>query len=115
MEILDGTIISTAAAGMAGDLNVQAVDINLAITSTLTTVAVGIPISGWLAERFGVRRVFTLASAIFTIVSLLCALGPNLMFLCGARMRQGMGVIMLYPVVEARRMHHTAGDWLRTR
>ena len=98
MEILDGTIIATAAAAIAADLNVRPVDINLAMTSYLITLAVGIPISGWLAERFGARRVFTSAIAIFTIASLLCALSPNLMFLCGARMLQGIGGAMMVPV-----------------
>lgn len=98
MEILDGTIIATAAPGIAADLHVQAVDINLAMTSYLITLAVGIPISGWLAERFGARRVFTAAIAIFTLASLLCALSPNLAFLCGARMLQGLGGAMMVPV-----------------
>ncbi|MGP9502169.1 MFS transporter [Specibacter sp. AOP5-B1-6] len=98
MEILDGTIIATAAAGIAGDLHVRPVDINLAMTSYLITLAVGIPISGWLAERFGARRVFTAAIGIFTVASLLCALSPNLAFLCGARMLQGLGGAMMVPV-----------------
>ncbi|ALE06843.1 MFS transporter [Arthrobacter sp. ERGS1:01] len=98
MEILDGTIISTAAAGMAADLHVRPVDINLAMTAYLITLAVGIPISGWLAERYGARRVFTAAIAVFTLASLLCALSPNLAFLCGARMLQGMGAAMMVPV-----------------
>ena len=98
MEILDGTIIATAAPGIAADLQVRPVDINLAMTSYLITLAVGIPISGWLAERFGARRVFTAAIAIFTIASLLCALSPNLTFLCIARMLQGLGGAMMVPV-----------------
>ncbi|MGA7204348.1 MAG: MFS transporter [Specibacter sp.] len=98
MEILDGTIIATAATGIAGDLNVRPVDINLAMTAYLITLAVGIPISGWLAERYGARRVFTTAIAVFTLASLLCAVSPNLAFLCGARMLQGMGGALMVPV-----------------
>jgi len=98
MEILDGTIIATAATGMAADLHVRPVDINTAMTCYLITLAVGIPISGWLAERFGARRVFTIAIAVFTIASLLCAMSPNLAFLCGARMLQGFGGAMMVPV-----------------
>ncbi|NVM96349.1 MFS transporter [Arthrobacter sp. AETb3-4] len=98
MEILDGTIIATAAAGMAADLHVRPVDLNLAMTAYLITLAVGIPISGWLAERFGARKVFTAAIAVFTAASLLCALSPNLAFLCAARMLQGMGGAMMVPV-----------------
>ncbi|PYI37775.1 MFS transporter [Arthrobacter psychrolactophilus] len=98
MEILDGTIIATAAPGIAADLGVRAVDINLAMTAYLITLAVGIPISGWLAERFGARKVFTAAIAVFTIASLLCAFSPNLAVLCGARMLQGLGGAMMVPV-----------------
>ncbi|MCQ9165822.1 MFS transporter [Arthrobacter sp. STN4] len=98
MEILDGTIIATAAAGMAADLHVRPVDINLAMTSYLITLAVGIPISGWLAERFGARKVFTAAIAVFAVASLLCALSPSLTALCAARMLQGMGGAMMVPV-----------------
>ncbi|MET3721978.1 MULTISPECIES: MFS transporter [unclassified Arthrobacter] len=98
MEILDGTIIATAATGMAADLHVRPVDINLAMTAYLITLAVGVPISGWLAERYGARKVFTAAIAIFTVASLLCALSPNLTFLCLARMLQGAGGAMMVPV-----------------
>lgn len=98
MEILDGTIIATAAPGIAADLHVRPVDINLAMTSYLITLAVGIPISGWLAERFGARRVFTAAIALFTLASLLCAFSPNLAVLCVARMLQGLGGAMMVPV-----------------
>lgn len=98
MEILDGTIISTAAPGMAADLHVAPVDINLSMTAYLITLAVGIPISGWLAERFGARRIFCAAIVIFTVASLLCALSPNLLFLCLARMVQGLGGAMMVPV-----------------
>src|SRR4051794_28049237 len=98
MEILDGTIIATAAPGIAADLQVRPVDINLAMTAYLITLAVGIPISGWLAERFGARKVFTAAIAVFTISSLLCAVSPNLAVLCGARMLQGLGGAMMVPV-----------------
>lgn len=98
MEILDGTIIATAAPGIAADLQVRPVDINLAMTAYLITLAVGIPISGWLAERFGARRVFTAAIALFTLASLLCAFSPNLAVLCVARTLQGLGGAMMVPV-----------------
>ncbi len=57
-----------------------------------------IPVSGWLAERFGARRVFTAAIAIFTVASLLCAMSPNLAALCAARILQGLGGAMMVPV-----------------
>lgn len=98
MEILDGTIIATAAASMAEDLGVAPVDINISMTAYLITLAVGIPISGWLAEKFGAKQVFAAAIAIFTIASLLCALSPNLLVLSLARVLQGAGGAMMVPV-----------------
>src|ERR1017187_3923840 len=66
MEILDGTVIAPAAPHIAADFGVNAVAINVAITAYVLTLAVLIPISGWLADRFGPRRVFMTAVAIFT-------------------------------------------------
>ena len=63
MEILDGTVIAPAAPHIAADFGVQAVDINTAISAYLLTLAVLIPISGWLADRFGARPVFMVALA----------------------------------------------------
>ena len=73
MEILDGTIIATAAPAMAADLGVGAVDINVAITAYLMTIAIGIPVSGWLTDRFGGRRILLIAIVTFTVASVLCA------------------------------------------
>ena len=61
MENLDGTIIATAAPAMAADLGVSAIDINVAITAYLVTIAIGIPVSGWLTDRFGGRRILLIA------------------------------------------------------
>ncbi|TAM70571.1 MAG: MFS transporter [Microbacteriaceae bacterium] len=98
MEILDGTIIQTAAPVMAQDFGVRAVDINLAMTSYLLTLAVGIPVSGWLADRFGDRRIFASAIVIFTVASALCAASTNLPMLCAMRVLQGIGGAMMVPV-----------------
>ncbi len=98
MENLDGTIIATAAPRMASDLGVPAVAINAAMTSYLLAVAVGIQASGWLAERFGARRIFCLAIVIFTVASGLCALSPSLLMLCLTRVLQGLGGAMMVPV-----------------
>jgi len=98
MEILDGTIIQTAAPVMAQDFGVRAVDINLAMTSYLLTLAVGIPVSGWLADRFGDRRIFAIAIVIFTVASALCAASTNLPMLCAMRVLQGIGGAMMVPV-----------------
>ena len=98
MENLDGTIIATAAPAIATDLGTDAVAINAAMTSYLVTLAVGIPVSGWLTDRFGGRRIFMIAIAVFTIASLLCAISPNLLLLCLFRVLQGIGGSMMVPV-----------------
>jgi EmrB/QacA subfamily drug resistance transporter len=98
MEILDGTIIAPAAPHIAADFGVGPVDINIAITAYVLTLGVLIPISGWLADRFGARRVFTAALVIFTVASAGCALAPNLPVLTVTRVLQGMGGAMMVPV-----------------
>jgi len=98
MENLDGTIIQTAAPAMARDLGVNAVDINIAMTAYLLTLAIGVPVSGWLADRFGTRRIFALAIVIFTVASALCALSSSLPMLVAMRVLQGVGGAMMVPV-----------------
>lgn len=98
MEILDGTIIATAAPAMAIDLNVAPVDMNVAMTAYMITIAVGIPVSGWLTDRFGGRRIFMIAVALFTIASILCALSVSLPMLGAMRVLQGLGGAMMVPV-----------------
>jgi EmrB/QacA subfamily drug resistance transporter len=98
MENLDGTIIATAAPAMAADLSVAPVDINLAMTAYLVTIAVGIPVSGWLTDRFGGRRVLMTAIAIFTVASLLCAFSVSFPMLVAMRILQGIGGALMVPV-----------------
>ena len=98
MEILDATVIAPAAPHIAEDLGVQPVTVNVAITAYLLTLAVFIPISGWLSERFGARRVFTVAIVVFTLASAGCALAVNLPMLVGTRMLQGVGGALMVPV-----------------
>ncbi|HSU35227.1 MAG TPA: MFS transporter [Propionibacteriaceae bacterium] len=98
MENLDGTIIATAAPAMAADLGVAAVDINIAITAYLVTIAIGIPVSGWLTDRFGGRRILLIAIVTFTLASVLCAISSSLAMLVGARILQGIGGAMMVPV-----------------
>lgn len=78
MEFIDGTVIATALPDMAKSFAVQAVDLNIGISAYLITLAVLIPASGWIADRFGARKVFTLALAIFTLASVLCGLSESL-------------------------------------
>jgi EmrB/QacA subfamily drug resistance transporter len=98
MEILDATVIAPAAPHMAADLGVAPVTINVAITAYVLTLAVLIPISGWLTERFGARRVFMLAIAIFTLASIGCAAATSLPMLIATRVLQGAGGAMMVPV-----------------
>ncbi|GAA1256621.1 MFS transporter [Pseudonocardia aurantiaca] len=98
MEILDGTIIAPAAPHIAAEFGVGAVDINVAITAYVLTLAVLIPISGWLADRYGARRVFTAALVVFTLASAACAAAPSLPVLTAARVLQGAGGAMMVPV-----------------
>jgi EmrB/QacA subfamily drug resistance transporter len=98
MEILDGTVIAPAAPLIGVDLGIRAVDVNIAISGYLVTVAVLIPISGWAADRFGVRRVFTAAIAVFTLASVGCALAPDLAVLTATRVLQGVGGALMVPV-----------------
>ncbi|WP_066287035.1 MFS transporter [Arthrobacter sp. B6] len=98
MEFLDGTVLTTAIPSIAGDFQVPAADVNITMTAYLMTVAMGIPFSGWLAERLGARRVFCLAIALFTAASLACALSQDLTMLTLARIAQGAGGAMMVPV-----------------
>jgi len=98
MEFLDGTILTTAIPSIAGDFGVPAADVNITMTAYLMTVAMGIPFSGWLAERLGARQVFCIAIAVFTIASLACALSQDLTVLTLSRILQGAGGAMMVPV-----------------
>jgi EmrB/QacA subfamily drug resistance transporter len=98
MEMLDSTVITTALPVMAHSLHEDPVRLNLAITSYLLSLGVFIPISGWVADRFGARRVFRLAIGVFTVGSMLCGISHSLMQLVGARILQGLGGAMMTPV-----------------
>jgi EmrB/QacA subfamily drug resistance transporter len=98
MENLDGSIIATALPQMAQSFHIRPVELSIGITSYLLTLAVFIPISGWIADRVGVRNVFTAALAIFTGASILCGLTGNLVEFTGARILQGIGGAMMVPV-----------------
>ncbi|MTH46515.1 MFS transporter [Intestinirhabdus alba] len=98
MEFIDGTVIATALPEMARSFGVEAVDLNIGISAYLITLAVLIPASGWIADRFGARRIFTLALAIFTLASVLCGLSGNLMTFLAMRILQGVGGALMVPV-----------------
>ena len=98
MEQLDATIVNTAIPSIAADLHVTPLSLKSVVTSYILSLAVGIPISGWMADRFGTRRVFGTAIMIFTIASVLCGLSLNPTMMTAARLLQGIGGAMMMPV-----------------
>ncbi len=98
MEQLDATILTTATPQIAASLGQNPLRINLAITSYLLTLVTFMPASGWLADRFGAKRVFCAALAVFTLGSALCGLSTSLTMLLAMRMLQGLGGGLMTPV-----------------
>ena len=98
MENLDGTILTTAAPSIGRSFGVPSVAVGITITAYLLTLAMLIPLSGWITRRLGSRRVFLAAIAIFTLASVLCALSTSLPELTITRVLQGVGGAMMVPV-----------------
>ena len=98
MENLDGTILTTAAPSIGRSLGVPSVTVGITITAYLLTLAVLIPLSGWITRRLGSRRVFLAAIVIFTVASVLCSLSASLPELTIMRVLQGIGGAMMVPV-----------------
>lgn len=95
MQALDATILNTALPAIAHSLNRSPLAMQSAIISYTLTVAMLIPVSGWLADRFGTRRIFTLAVSLFTLGSLACALSNSLPQLVVFRVIQGIGGVLV--------------------
>ena len=100
MEMMDSTVIATSLPAIAADIGTSPIALKLAFTTYLVALAIFIPASGWTADRFGARRVFMIAIAIFTVGSLLCAAADSLAAFVGARFIQGMGGSMMTPVAR---------------
>lgn len=100
MQALDATILNTALPAIAHSLNRSPLAMQGAIISYALTVAMLIPVSGWLADRFGTRRVFMLAVSLFTLGSFACALSGSLVQLVVFRIIQGIGGAMMMPVAR---------------
>lgn len=98
MQMLDSTIVNTALPAMAASLGESPLRMQSVVIAYALAMATLIPASGWLADRFGTRRVFFFAVAVFTLGSLLCAMAHTLQFLVAARVVQGIGGSMLLPV-----------------
>jgi len=100
LEALDVTIITTAIPQIAQSLNANPLDLKAALTSYLLSIAVLIPISSWAAERYGTKRVFITAMAVFALGSICCGFAINLPSLIVARIFQGMGGALMTPVAR---------------
>jgi EmrB/QacA subfamily drug resistance transporter len=98
MENMDSTVIATSLPAIAADIGTSPLTLKLAITSYLLSLAVFIPASGWTADRFGARMVFSLAVAVFMIGSIGCALSSSVTHFVIARIVQGIGGAMMTPV-----------------
>jgi EmrB/QacA subfamily drug resistance transporter len=98
MQNLDSTVIATALPTMARAFDVEPLRMNVALTAYLLSLAVFIPASGWVADRYGARNVFRAAILVFTIGSVLCGRAESLSFLVGSRILQGIGGAMMVPV-----------------
>ena len=98
MESLDTTILNTAVPTIAKALAVAPLSMKAVLSSYTLSLAVFIPISGWMADRFGTRRVFASAIGLFTLGSFLCGISNNLHVLVACRILQGCGGAMMVPV-----------------
>jgi EmrB/QacA subfamily drug resistance transporter len=98
MESLDTTILNTAVPAISAALKVAPLSMKAVLASYTLSLAVFIPISGWMADRFGTRRVFAYAIALFTLGSLLCGMSGNIHVLVACRLLQGCGGAMMVPV-----------------
>ena len=98
MESLDTTILNTAVPTIATALNVAPLSMKSVLASNTLSPAVFIPISGWMADRFGTRRVFASAIGIFTLGSFLCGISTNIHAMVACRILQGCGGSMMVPV-----------------
>jgi EmrB/QacA subfamily drug resistance transporter len=98
MENMDATVIATALPTIAHDFGESPLALNLAITSYLLSLGIFLPLSGWLADRFGARRIFSLAIVVFTLGSLGCSAVDSVPEIVLARIVQGIGGAMMVPV-----------------
>jgi len=115
MESLDTTILNTAVPAISSALGVAPLSMKAVLASYTLSLAVFIPISGWMADRFGTRRVFASAIGLFTLGSFLCGISSNIHLLVGCRILQGCGGAMMVPVGRLTLVRTFAkSDLLRT-
>ena len=100
MENMDSTVIATSLPAIASSIGTSPIALKLALTAYLVSLAVFIPISGWMADRFGAKKIFRIAIGVFILGSIGCAAAPSLGFIVGARILQGVGGAMMTPVAR---------------
>jgi EmrB/QacA subfamily drug resistance transporter len=100
MENMDSTVIATSLPQIAADLDTSPVTLKLALTAYLVSLAIFIPISGWMADRYGAKTVFRAAMAVFVVGSVCCAFSGSLGAFVLSRFLQGMGGAMMTPIAR---------------
>jgi EmrB/QacA subfamily drug resistance transporter len=98
MENMDSTVIATSLPAIAADIDTSPIALKLALTAYLVSLAVFIPVSGWMADRFGAKNVFRIAIGVFVLGSVACAMSGSLLAFVLSRFLQGMGGAMMTPV-----------------
>lgn len=114
MQFLDTTAVNTAIPVMADAFGTDVVHLSTGITSYLMALAIFIPVSGWIADRFGTRKVFCGAIAFFILSSILCGTSQNLLQFVVYRIMQGMAGAMMSPVGRLAVLKVTPKDELPT-
>ena len=108
MENMDATVISTALPAIAADIGTSPITLKLALTTYFVALAIFIPVSGWMADRFGAKRVFRFALGVFVVGSIFCAMSNSLLEFVLSRFVQGMGGAMMVPVARLVLVRATA-------
>jgi EmrB/QacA subfamily drug resistance transporter len=98
MEQMDSTVIATSLPAIAADLNVGPITLKLALTAYMVALAIFIPISGWMADKYGAKKIFRFAIAVFVVGSICCAVSSSVVEFVISRFLQGMGGAMMTPV-----------------
>lgn len=100
MENMDSTVIATSLPAIAADIGAEPISLKLALTAYFVSLAIFIPLSGWMADRFGARKVFRWAIVVFMVGSICCAFSFSLETFVASRFLQGMGASMMTPVAR---------------
>lgn len=100
MENMDSTVIATSLPAIAADIGAEPISLKLALTAYFVSLAIFIPLSGWMADRFGAKNVFRIAIAVFVLGSICCAFSDSLLTFVLSRFLQGMGGSMMTPIAR---------------